>query len=524
MGSDLYRVKVAEKQNRTVKLRVEVVHPDANYLSNNESFALMLLHEGTRGAEKAPLAQEISFEDTLDRSWLELYTRGFIERVEDTIESGSGEGDSPEQWLKGVLTITATDPAWIAHLEVGSEFDSRAFDAASSFNDCAPIRPGQVDPNAPVPEAFVPAPGALWEGSGLPTVVRVAAYSPSAYRSPKLRKGTFNAGDLKDLDGQVVVYQGPYDESPRVAHLSLQGESIRLFTASDGGFGSSASSPFEGSIGLAELIPGKRLGSKLRVSSLLSSLKPELRSASVEGDVASFRIAVPPGNDGFASLSADQAPALGFQLLLKPLMPTDDFATQKLLQPSALSWTVEREVMRLFSPEERQITQYIDGQMVPAGDTLPEISGLASRLARAFVAKTELASGPAVAVTQLDSLTEARQREVLSAPWPELVVKVTPHHAVYLQHLGKPLPVSSLPQYFGDAAPWEGAPPAPATGPTGFGRSAAPAAAVSSGSGPSSGAAGGVAANKVFKFAGIGCGVLVGLMLLCLLGGALVGK
>ena len=67
MGSDLYRVKVAERQDRTVKLRVEVVHPDANYLSDNESFALMMLREGTEGATAAPLAQEVSFEDTLDR-------------------------------------------------------------------------------------------------------------------------------------------------------------------------------------------------------------------------------------------------------------------------------------------------------------------------------------------------------------------------------------------------------------------------------------------------------------------------
>ena len=48
MGSDLYRIKVVEKQDRTVKLRVEVVHPDSNYLSNNESFALMVLREAVR--------------------------------------------------------------------------------------------------------------------------------------------------------------------------------------------------------------------------------------------------------------------------------------------------------------------------------------------------------------------------------------------------------------------------------------------------------------------------------------------
>lgn len=525
MGSDLYRVKVTEKQGRTVKLRVEVVHPDANYLSDNESFALMLLHEGLHGTQNAPLSQEISFEDTLDRGWLERYTRGFVERSEVQVASGSADGQKPEDWLKGTLTITATDPAWVAHLEPGAEFDSRAFDVASRFEECAPIRPGQVDPNAPVPEAFISAPGALWDNSGLPAVVRLAAYSASAYRSPKLRKGTFKASDLKDLDGQVVLYQGPYDDSLRVGLISLQGESIRFFTASDGGSGSSSSSEFEGSVGLAELIPGKRLGSKLKVSSLLRNLKPELRSAAVEGDAAVFRIAVPPGNEAFGSMSDEQLLALGFQLLIKPLLPTDEYASQKLLQPSPLAWTIEREVVRLFAPEERQLSQYIDGKMIPAGDTLPDESSLASRLARAIVAKTELVSGAAVDPGDLDALPEAKQREVLSAPWPELVVKVTPHHAAYLQHLGKPLSPSTLPQYFGDAAAWEGAIPTPATGPTGFGKQAAPTSAPSSSSsGTSSASPAQGGPKKLLKVVGIGCGVLVALMLLCLIGSALVGK
>lgn len=523
MGSDLYRIKVAGKQDRTVTLRIEVVHPDSNYLSDNASFALMLLHEGTRGTQNAPLAQEISFEDTLDRGWLERYTRGFVERVEKKVESGSPEGQSSAEWLKGTITITATDPAWISHLAVGAEFDSRAFDVASELDDCAPIRPGQVDPNAPVPAAFLAAPGALWEDSGLPAVVRIAAYSASAYRSPKLRKGTFQAADLKDLDGQVVVYQGPYDESLQVGTLSLQGDSVRLFTAGDGSYGSSSASPFEGTVGLAELIPGKRLGSRLKVSSLLRNLKPELRSVTVEGDSAAFRIGVPPGCESFASPSEAQLLALGFQLLVKPLGVEQD--AQRLLAPSPLSWTIEREVLRLFPAEQRQISQYIDEKMVPVGDTLPDEGSLANKLARGFVTNAAIASGAAVAAGELDGLDEAAQRKVLGAPWPELVVKVTPVHAAYLQHLGQALTPSTLPQWFGEAEPWEGAPPAPATAPTGFGKRSAPAAAAPPppSSAPSSGTSPGSGSSKVLKVAGLGCGAIIALALLCLLLGALLG-
>lgn len=528
MGSDLYRLKVAAKQDRTVTLRIEVVHPDSNYLSDNESFALMVLREGLTSGADAPLAKEVSFADTLDRGWLSLYTRGFIERVETKIESGSKEGQSKEEWIKGTLTITVTDPAWISHLAVGAEFDSRAFDVAWDFSDCAPIHPGQVDPNAPMPEAFISVPGALWDADPpLPTVVRAAAYSSSAYRAPALRKGSFTAADLKDLDGQVVLKQGEYDSSFELATLQLAGDSVRLFTVSEGGWGSSGSTPFEGSIGRAELIPGKRLGTRLKLSGMLGNLKPKVLSCTVEADAATFRIAVPPGNTSLQELTDDQPPALGFQLLLNPLLPKNSGA-QTLLRPSPFSWTIEREVMRLFSAEERQISQYIDGKMVPAGDTLPEQSGLAAKLARGFIAKAEVVSRPSASTPELDGLGEAQQREALVAPWPEMVVKVTPHHAAYLQHLAAPFEPATL-QYVSEAQPWEGPPAAAATAATSFGKSAAPAAPAAAPSARPAAAASNApsstgSSNKVLKIVGIGCGVIVLLFLMCIVLSVVFGQ
>jgi hypothetical protein len=524
MGSDLYKVKVVEKQDRTARLRVEVVHPDSNYLSDNESFALMILHESTRDT-KAPLAQEISFDDTMDRGWLGLYTRGFIERVESKVDSGSSDGQTPADWIKGTLTITVTDPAWISHLVPGAEFDSRAFDMTSDFDDCAPIRPGQVDPNAPVPEAFISVPGSLWNDAKLPKVMRVAAYSSSGYRMVAERKGTLSAADLKDLDGQVVLHRGPYDDAHRISTVHIDGESVRFFSASEGGYGNSSSAPFEGSVGKAELVPGKRLGSRLKLSRLLGNLKPSVVSTKVEGDAAIARIGIPPGNTSFEGLTEDQLPALGFQLLINPVFPTDPFGDEKMLKPCPLSWTVEREVVRLFPAEERQLTQYINNQSVPVGDSLPQQYALAQRLSRGFIAKTEVVSQAAASTGALDALTEAQQKEALLAPWPELTVKVTPHHAVYLQHLSAPMGPLNL-DNVSEAQPWEGAPATPATGPTGFGKKVAPppqaAAPSSSYSSPAPASSGGP--PKALKIVGIGCGVLVGLFLFCLVLGAIFGK
>ena len=185
----------------------------------------MVLREGTTAATPAPLAQEISFDDTMDRGWLELSTRGFIERAETKVESGSSEGQTKEDWIKSTLTITVTDPAWVAHLTVGQEFDSHSFDAASDF---------------------------------------------------------------------------------------------------------------VGSIGKAELIPGKRLGSRLKLSRMLGNLEPKVLSAVVAGDSTTFRIAVPPANTSLESLSDDQLIALGFQLVRQPAVPEGRWAADAALALAVL--------------------------------------------------------------------------------------------------------------------------------------------------------------------------------------------
>jgi hypothetical protein len=77
-------------------------------------------------------------------------------------------------------------------------------------------------------------------------------------------------------------------------------------------------------------------------------------------------------------------------VLLAPLLAGDEFAPQ--LDPSPLSWTVEQEVLRVFPVENRQFSQYIDGQMIPAGDYFPH--DMIQRLARGFIAACEVVSDP----------------------------------------------------------------------------------------------------------------------------------
>lgn len=281
------------------------------------------------------------------------------------------------EWRSRPASATA-DRRTVLAQQIRAVFASRAFNAVSDFADCEPIRPGQTDPDAPVPEAFISVPRALWNGSGLAAAVRAPAYSASAYHAPNLRKGTFSAADLTDLDGGVVLYQESYDESPRVGILSLDGESILIYFVISGAYGNSGSTPFTGAIGKAELIAGKRLGSRLRLSYLLGHMEPVLLGVAVDGGVATFRIAVPPGNTNLRALSEERLVGGALQVLLAPLLAGDEFAPQ--LDPSPLSWKVEQEVLRVFPAEDRQLSQYVDGRMIPAGDCFPH--DMVQRLAR----------------------------------------------------------------------------------------------------------------------------------------------
>ncbi|MFI5914345.1 hypothetical protein [Dactylosporangium sp. NPDC051541] len=443
MGSELHSVKVLEKYDRTVTLGVEVVNPGQDELSENLSFALMVLREGTDGHPDAPLAVEVGFRDTLDEDWLQLYTRGFIESVRSMPERS--------------LTVTVTDPAWIEHLRPGVEFAGRAFAAASDFDECEPIHPGRTDPDAPVPEAFISVPGALWTAGGLPAAVRASAYSAGAYHAPDLRTGTLSAADLTDLDGAVVLYQESGDDVPEVGLLALDGDSMAIHFVHPGVHGTTKRSPFTGSIGKAELIAGKRRGSRLRLSRVLRHVEPVLRDVIVDRGAATFSIVVPPGHTGLRALSEERLVGGALQMMLAPLRAGDEFFPR--LDPAPLSWTVEREVRRVCGDEHGQLPEFLGHPVHP--------HDMVERLARGFIASAEVVSrtpdriGDADA---LDALSEAGQRELLEQPWPELRLRVTPYHAVYLRHLDEPFDPLPLGGFLA-AQPWEGRPATPATAP-----------------------------------------------------------
>ncbi len=108
--SSLYNVRVLQLEESKIKLSVEVIHPDSNYISESPGFALMLLHKNA--AYNTLLGGEADLDLLLNESWIQENARGFIRSV------GLSPGKPKRNgWLTGTLDIEVTHPAWLSHLQ-----------------------------------------------------------------------------------------------------------------------------------------------------------------------------------------------------------------------------------------------------------------------------------------------------------------------------------------------------------------------------------------------------------------------
>src|SRR5262249_31140550 len=87
--SELYSVKVQDKQADSVSLRITIVHPDAMPIDPQKSLALRLLRDG--GAFKGAM----TFEQSNDSKWVKANVDKLIASVE--VKDVVGAADSWER-------------------------------------------------------------------------------------------------------------------------------------------------------------------------------------------------------------------------------------------------------------------------------------------------------------------------------------------------------------------------------------------------------------------------------------------
>jgi hypothetical protein len=138
--SATHKVKVLEKTDRTVKLRLSTLIPEVPEVCLAPNCALQILWDKAHPdfGKQGPLADAMSEGNRLDAHWLLEHQDQFIESV--TLLETANYPVPPEQEFvemrkKGVLPeatieIRVTDEKWIAHLRRGATWDTAPFDAS----------------------------------------------------------------------------------------------------------------------------------------------------------------------------------------------------------------------------------------------------------------------------------------------------------------------------------------------------------------------------------------------------------
>lgn len=169
--SALWTARVLTKDNRRVTVEVHAIHPDSGAFSDAKKFALRLIYDESYGygpgpvrEARGPLGEAIQLEQMFDDAFLDANVGRFIDHVAvDSLRNApldvealrarfdhevaargirrddraawnaawealwDGFWSDPVQRPSAAYTIDVTDPHWIAHLEVGTAWESAAY-------------------------------------------------------------------------------------------------------------------------------------------------------------------------------------------------------------------------------------------------------------------------------------------------------------------------------------------------------------------------------------------------------------
>ena len=168
--SALWFARVLAKDNRRIVVELRAIHPDSGEFQDAKRFALRLLYDEAYGYDpdmslkpRGPLGGAIALDQTFDDAFMEANVDRFVESVvvnvqkprldveqlRDRLDREVAERgirhDDHDAWNTAwnelwdafwdeatnlpvaTYTIDVTDPQWIAHLDVGSTWESAAY-------------------------------------------------------------------------------------------------------------------------------------------------------------------------------------------------------------------------------------------------------------------------------------------------------------------------------------------------------------------------------------------------------------
>lgn len=286
MATELYQATCLRVEGDTATVYLSMLYSEAGFHADR-SFALMLLVEAARAGD--PLAERVSLDEVLDPSWMERHATGFIRDIALEIEDARHAS----------LVITATHPAWVAHV-TDRQWSSTAFPSARWYKPCAPIVPGAPDAAGPSDEhtGMMPVPTALWElddppPAKLPAVVMVPRYGKASYRVVNELTGVQSRSSLAALAWRPVRLTASGFSNDGV--LVLQGSRFQLwmFSAGAGGRLIERYDAIE-RIGALAWKPGAIPGAKISYATVLERIIPRVIGVRRNGAVTELDLALGP--------------------------------------------------------------------------------------------------------------------------------------------------------------------------------------------------------------------------------------
>jgi hypothetical protein len=470
MGSDLYRVRVLDQRDETVRLGVQVIHPDAMDLPADRSFALMMLFEAVKPGD--PLEGEMGFDESIDPKWTQRHAAGLVTKVEvHSIENLPPDDlyddpywKNPDQWMRGEIEITVTHAAWIQHLQKDHTWASRAFKVAPKYDRCAPIVPtneapstkkkatsakktnkAKAEPASDPTAGFVLVPSEVFFARGREkaprTLLQMPAHGEGAYRATETRTGEEEiAAALKEWEGRAVELVGFNGKCRGALFDNGEHQSVVRMTANGSSFTSGVYNVK--SIGLLELKPKARLGDTLRYETFLSMMRSRVVAMERAGAKVELTLQLPPlGKLPWLAHSTDALGVLTFGLA------HSEFEGAPLTKASFVPAANEAPiVVAAFEDKERLGIEWDGG-------------GLCAAIADGYVREWNLAL-PELDVPDLDTADHATVRAFLERPRPTATLTMTMSDPAWLAHLDTFEPYDLPGDGFrvGKADRWEGPP------------------------------------------------------------------
>ena len=250
------KIKMLDKEKKSITVLIESIHPDALYFSDNLGFAMRLVHDSASG--DSPLGKAVDYDCLLNKEWMLNNVKGIISSaklLEIIHPKQATIVHKPDYSLwRGeveqaiaLLEINFTHDNWLSHLSPHSQWKSTAYDLEVDYkafdnNSLVLDESISMDYKNSGGWLLIPSDNLLDNSINLPTQLYVPKYSAKSYiKATKFTVKDINSDLLAGLLYKTVYILTrntnkafgvllPYEDKFCVVNIKNSGYSRAFFT------------------------------------------------------------------------------------------------------------------------------------------------------------------------------------------------------------------------------------------------------------------------------------------------------